>query len=183
MISIIKKSADTLFKLSETSLLITELQAGNYKIYFSQIELNSFIKNIADSVSKDYDIQINMVYGFNPLLIYYNTDSFLFNKLIYIILDNAVYHSLNNVNIRIIVNLLGFAISIEVIDSGKGFSDYILNHLFELFITEDVRHKSRGFGLGLATAKLIVEKLGGEISICNTESSNGKVNLVLQIQS
>jgi signal transduction histidine kinase len=56
---------------------------------------------------------------------------------------------------------------LEVIDTGPGIAPEQLGHIFKLFFTT----KSSGTGLGLATAKKIVERHGGTIAM---ESEIGK---------
>ena len=68
-------------------------------------------------------------------------------------------------------------ISFEVLDNGTGFSRLALNQLFEFFTADDIDFHSEGFGLGLATAKLIMDTLSGEIKIANRESGGASVKI------
>jgi len=183
LINLIKTSADTLFKLSETSLLITELQADNYKMTVKEIELNSFIKSLIPTLTKLHPSFMGFTLDIEPKQLNLITDSHLFHYLLLILLDNAIYHTKPNGMVKIVIRQNSNFLTIEITDKGNGFSDYILNNLFEFFITEDVKHKSRGLGLGLATAKLIMETLGGDIKISNTKSCNGQVTLSFNLQN
>jgi len=63
------------------------------------------------------------------------------------------------------------ALSFE--DNGSGFSDEVLDHLFEPYVTT----KTRGTGLGLAIVKKIVEEHNGEIRAQNTEQHHACIEL------
>jgi signal transduction histidine kinase len=61
----------------------------------------------------------------------------------------------------------GNGVTIELIDSGEGMDAETLSHIFEAFYST----KSGGSGLGLPTAKKIIEGHGGRISV---QSEPGK---------
>jgi len=58
-------------------------------------------------------------------------------------------------------------------DNGSGFSDQVLERLFEPYVTT----KTRGTGLGLAIVKKIVEEHNGQIRAQNTEQHHACVEL------
>ena len=58
-------------------------------------------------------------------------------------------------------------------DNGNGFSDEVLEHLFEPYVTT----KTRGTGLGLAIVKKIVEEHNGQIRAQNTEQHHACVEV------
>jgi nitrogen fixation/metabolism regulation signal transduction histidine kinase len=58
-------------------------------------------------------------------------------------------------------------------DNGSGFSDQVLERLFEPYVTT----KTRGTGLGLAIVKKIVEEHNGQIRAQNTEQHHACIEL------
>ena len=48
---------------------------------------------------------------------------------------------------------------LEIQDQGPGFSRKALKNIFELFSADNLQYKTEGFGIGLATAKLILNAL------------------------
>lgn len=64
-------------------------------------------------------------------------------------------------------------IEISFSDNGSGFSDEVLERLFEPYVTT----KTRGTGLGLAIVKKIVEEHNGQIRAQNTEQHHASIEL------
>jgi signal transduction histidine kinase len=83
------------------------------------------------------------------------------------LLANAVRHSPETGEVRIVVTRNGAMAEVAVIDQGEGFPDRLKERAFERFVrADDSRNReSGGTGLGLAIAKGIVEGHGGIIAI------------------
>ena len=62
-------------------------------------------------------------------------------------------------------------VQLEVSDNGPGFTDQILDHAFEPYVTT----KTSGTGLGLATIKKIVDEHGASVSAVNRRDAKGNV--------
>ncbi len=96
-----------------------------------------------------------------------------FEQLLLILLDNAVKYSQQNKQITICLKEEGKYVSISVTDQGIGIPRDELEKVFLRFYRVD-KARSRekgGVGLGLAIAKEIVDKYGGQITL---ESEVGK---------
>jgi|GEM_PF-1928004 len=68
-------------------------------------------------------------------------------------------------------------IVIYIEDTGSGIPEEVLQKIFEPFVT--TRRGKGGTGLGLAVAKSIIEKHGGEISISNKPSGGARASIIL----
>jgi len=110
----------------------------------------------------------------------YLTDIFIranresLEKLITILLDNALKYSPINTTVSLSIRKIKSHVNIEVRDQGIGIAGSDLPHIFERFYRADIsRSKTQtdGFGLGLAMAKQIVDVHKGEIKV---ESELGK---------
>jgi len=89
-------------------------------------------------------------------------------ELLTILLDNAIKYTLSKGWIKVIAKRDGKYASIEVADSGIGIAEDELPHIFDRFYRADKsRSKTNveGFGLGLASAKQIVESHHGTIDV------------------
>jgi PAS domain S-box-containing protein len=69
----------------------------------------------------------------------------------------------------------GNEVEVLVADNGPGFSDEILQHLFEPFHTT----KPKGLGLGLAICRSIIEAHGGELVAGNTNGRGATLKISL----
>lgn len=87
------------------------------------------------------------------------------------ILDNALKHSDEPVEIFIRTRVLNGAVAISIEDTGIGISQDLQERVFERFFRVDEAHSTRGFGLGLPITKRIVENFGGTVEL---ESQVGK---------
>jgi PAS domain S-box-containing protein len=70
----------------------------------------------------------------------------------------------------------GEEVEVSVADNGPGFSQEILEHLFEPFHTT----KPNGLGLGLAICRSIIEAHGGQLVAGNTNGRGATLTLSLQ---
>jgi two-component system sensor histidine kinase RegB len=64
---------------------------------------------------------------------------------------------------------------IRVADRGKGIPRTLLEHLGEPFVT--TKMPGHGLGLGVFTAKTLVERLGGELHVESTEGHGTVVRM------
>ena len=86
-------------------------------------------------------------------------------QLLAILFDNAFKNTteMGSVVVSCIRNKNHCEIMVE--NSGRGIAPEDLPHVFERFYTSDQARESNSFGLGLAIAKSIVERHGGNISV------------------
>ncbi|MDR0677400.1 MAG: hybrid sensor histidine kinase/response regulator [Holosporaceae bacterium] len=97
-----------------------------------------------------------------------------FSKAIYSILDNAVYAVISKfedvslMKIKVKTENDGSFIGISIYDNGNGIKQDIVDKVFNPFFT--TKPEGTGPGLGLSTAKEVVEDHGGVISVNSVEN-------------
>ena len=101
------------------------------------------------------------------------------------LLDNAIKFTPRGGKISISSQIIGKEVNIHVSDTGKGIPPSEQQRIFERFYQVDKARsggKLRGYGLGLAISKQIVEAHGGSLSIISAagEGSHFVVKLPLQ---
>lgn len=107
-----------------------------------------------------------------------NADSFHLSAAISNILDNAVKYCTSAPHVTVRLRRLpeGGAL-IEIQDNGIGIPSSQRRHIFEKYYripTGEVQNV-RGFGIGLYYSRLVVEKLGGNISVSDAPGGHGSV--------
>ena len=90
-------------------------------------------------------------------------DKTYFANIINNLIDNAIKYSGNNVNISI----EGNEEKITVSDNGIGIPEKSLPYIFDKFyrVPHGNRQDVRGYGIGLYYVKILVKKMGWEISV------------------
>ena len=66
----------------------------------------------------------------------------------------------------------GQDVEFYVSDTGSGISPEDLPNIFETYVSKDAETTQNGYGLGLPLSKIIIEKMGGTISV-NSELGKG----------
>jgi two-component system sensor histidine kinase/response regulator len=165
-----------LIKLSEISLLFTELQTVDHKLNMTEVQLPGIINaaiNTREIFDKNLQIELENINDSYSIF----GESRLVTACITIILDNAIKYSKENDIIIISVFTDVNNVTVQIKDEGPGFSKNALAKLFELFTADNLDYKTHGFGIGLATAKHIVELMGGTINIKNNETKGASVQM------
>lgn len=98
-------------------------------------------------------------------------DPLLFRRVLENLLENAIKYSPPRTEVALEVQDRGQEVLFAVKDQGPGITPQDLPHLFEIYYRGTDAEKERGFGLGLATVRRIIDAHGGRIWV---ESSPGK---------
>lgn len=81
------------------------------------------------------------------------------------LLDNAIRFTPSGGTVRVRTAASDGRAHLFVSDGGPGVDPDLLPRLFQEFAVADVDHHTQGHGLSLATARLIVEQHGGDLSV------------------
>ena len=115
-----------------------------------------------------------------------NVDEMHFTNVIFNLLDNAVKYRDPDKPLDLKVlsrDLPGERLEITIADNGIGIRREDLKKIFEKFfrVSTGNRHDVKGFGLGLAYVKKMVNELGGEISVESTINVGTKFIIILPL--
>lgn len=158
---------DQLRQLTENLLSLTRLQQSTEKIATQRLDLGEIIKSsikILAPQAKKKKIKIN----FKQTSINLIGEPQSLQKLITIILDNAIKYSLPGGNIKLEMYKTRRNACISISDKGYGIAKEDLPHIFDRFYRADQSRSkllNEGFGLGLSIAKKIVELHDGSIKV------------------
>lgn len=130
--------------------------------------LTALITRLVDFLEPTARAQGISIHWFPTELPALELDEELFDKVLLNLLLNAEDAMPDGGNLTIQVQLENGTVSIDIIDDGSGMPPEIVGKVFRPFVTT----KPNGHGLGLATAKKIVEAHQGQIEL-QTEANRG----------
>jgi two-component system sensor histidine kinase/response regulator len=169
-----------LVKLSEISLLFTEIKAKNYKIILKPLSLKHSINQILEVFRKDRD-RITVLHSMPDESLFIKADQRLMNTCLELVIDNALKYTPEDCKVVIRTFREDSLTGVEVLDEGPGFTTKALESLYELFTADNLRYHSHGFGVGLATAKIILDTLSAKLEISNLPDKGAAVRMVFGI--
>lgn len=169
----IKYESDRMNKLITNLLDLSKLENGINKQLYKNENISKIVNKICltfESVAYEKSVGIDTDIDDN---INYKCIKEDIEKLISILIDNAIKHSYKDTNIKVIMHKKKNSINIEVINSGDAIKKEDEEKIFERFYRVDKsRNRSDNrYGLGLAIAKSIVINHNGSIEAI---SSSGK---------
>ena len=167
-----------LVQLAEISLLFTEIRAENYKLNLEEINLNEFILSLSRQIETH---QRKIILDLSESQILIKSDQKLLTTCVNLIVENAIKFSPDLSLITIKTLKSDNKALLEIQDQGPGFSRKALKNIFELFSADNLQYKTEGFGIGLATAKLILNALSAELKIFNLPGAGASVQIVFPL--
>ena len=165
---IILENNNRLLHLVNELLDFSKIEANMVNFDLKPIEVNDLCKTLYETFFLRFPPEIQFI---NESL---DTEYYIFadkNRTIQVIsnlLDNALKHTKSG-SIRLGYKLNTENIEIYVADTGNGISSEQLDSIFNRFVKAN--ENVQGAGLGLSICKMLVEKMGGNISV---ESELGK---------
>jgi Tfp pilus assembly protein PilZ len=152
--------------LVDEMLSISKIESGRFKLHFSLVNLNDLLKDSSDFFKKlAKKKSIRLQYLLPKKQIYLFIDVERLHRVISNLIDNAIKFTNPGGKIKVEVKILEAKVRVGIIDTGIGISKSDLPKLFNKFvqISSPKGIERKGVGLGLAIAKELVEKHGGEI--------------------
>ncbi|MEA2176556.1 MAG: hypothetical protein QOD00_4148 [Blastocatellia bacterium] len=167
----IADSADKLLRMVEDTLDLARIDAERFPVYMDTVVFDDVCRRAISSVrltaeAKGLDIKLHLPDDM-PII---RTDPERVRQILTNLLSNAVkFTDSGYVQISIEPVEAG-SVQINVMDTGIGFDTASFPHIFEEFRQADTSNTRQhgGSGLGLAVAKRLVQKLGGNIGVVST---------------
>jgi signal transduction histidine kinase len=165
----IKRNADKMIRLTDDLLFIEKLEGGTINFEPEEINLYETVDECIDGIRESAtskNMRIENACG-NLIL---RTDKKRFDQILLNFLSNAVKYAGNDTVVEVKSQTRADSVQISVLDQGPGLSkkdqDSVFDRYYQVTGTE-----SKGFGIGLAIVKALVEGQGGKVGL---ESVQGK---------
>ncbi len=133
--------------------------------------------SVMDEVRKLIPIPAEFTFGVHNREFELYAPQYMLMQVLLNLCTNAIkYNDKWHGEVQVAVKDNGASYSFSVTDNGRGINEEDHKRIFELFSTlgQQDRFNNRGSGVGLATAKRLVQKMGGDIEI-NSEPGKGSI--------
>ncbi len=178
--SIITYENEKLKQLVELALHIAAFEKNEIPLSFNQHNMHDLLKDVEIRFKVQTDAKhICVKNEFLAKKYFVKSDKFHLHLAIANLIDNAIKYSDANTNIVVKTNNKNEFLVIEIIDEGIGIDSSFHQKIFDKFFrvpTGNI-HDIKGFGLGLAYSKKIIEMHNGKISV-ESEKDKGSVFII-----
>lgn len=161
-----KHDIKALSSLIDDLFELAQLDAGGLRLDVQPNSLSDLISDTLESFSaRAHEMGIKLTGEIDENVDPVRMDVSRIGRVLNNLLTNALQHTPAKGEVHLCARSADGTIEVEVRDTGEGFSEEDLPHLFERFYRgEKSRNKATGgVGLGLAIAKGLVEAHGGKI--------------------
>lgn len=164
-LSTAEKNVDKILELVGKLLEIEKLESGNLELSRTEVKLNDLIAQSLESTSQFAEAhKVELESSKTDLKV--NADSLYIGNVLTNLISNAIKLSPEKTKVKIEAKDLGEMAEVSIIDQGPGVPLRMQSQIFEKYQQANTkRDRAKGFGLGLAICKSIIELHGGTIGV------------------
>ena len=179
---IVESNNQRLSSLINEILDLSRVESGEIQIKKDMTDINLLCENIKQLFKFRCPDPVKLEFEKPIMTVMMNTDA---NRLIQVfsnLISNALKHTTMGsitYGFRVINEMK--EIEFFVKDTGSGIEPEFIDQIFNAYASQDAEQQ-KGYGLGLALCKIIVEKLGGTISVESTVNIGSTFTFVLPFE-
>jgi len=178
-----KQETDRLIELSENLLFLARADQGRQAIEFEKVDITDLIGSIIASLqaeSTKKEIAIHFQPEEEPTFV--QGQPAMLRRLFFNLIDNAIRYTPSQGEIWISLSTGKQYVEVEVRDTGVGIPPEDQEKIFDRFYRVDPsRSRTKGYGLGLAICKSIVELHHGRITVCSALRKGSTFTVILPL--
>ena len=179
-LEIITKEAAKLESLVDDFLEFSRLETGSLCLNFSTTSLDKELEEIFETYQiRAAQYGVNLELQVDEILPVVEVDAQRLRRVFCNLLDNAIKFSRKAGTVVMSAREKEHEVMISVADNGVGIDAKDLPYIFDIFHRGRSIGKREGHGLGLATAKIIVEGHGGRILVASQVNEGSIFTLFL----
>ena len=179
---IIESNNSRLLALIDDILDLSRVEAGELSIKKSMTDLNDLCKSLRNIFKFRCPDSVQLIWNQPNMKVTLNTDQNRLTQVFSNLISNALKHTSRG-SITYGYQLIndGTEVSFYVSDTGSGIDPADVNRIFDTYVSRDAEVQ-KGYGLGLALCRTIVEKLEGHISVQSRLGEGSTFRFVLPFE-
>ncbi len=164
-LEIIESNNSRLSSLVNEILDLSRVESGEMIIKKNPTDIGNLLNDIKQLFKFRCPETVNLVVSKLDIPVIMNTDENRLTQVFSNLISNALKHTTKGViSFGYTIKEDGQTIEFFVKDTGSGIAPDFIEHIFDTYVSKDA-DQQKGFGLGLALCKIIVEKMEGNIRV------------------
>lgn len=186
LIDISLKNSDKLESLVNDILDIEKLKSGNIGLDLSFYKIVPFLREAIDhsqGYADKFKVYLSLDISNTSPNIHVRVDKLRLHQVMANLLSNAIKFSPSGGLVKVLVEVDGDFVRVNVIDQGQGVSEDFKPQIFQRFAQADSsdRRQQGGTGLGLNICKTLIERMNGRIDFVSTHAQGSTFFIELPI--
>lgn len=178
---LINKNCDYLLALISDILDLSRIEAGTMEYHFTSFSLRQFLSDFYQNHKHAIPegVEFNLLLPTEDTLI--ESDILRLRQVLDNLLNNAKkFTNKGHIDLGYTLSSDGKSVRLFMSDTGRGIPNDQLEKIFERFYKVDTF--VQGVGLGLSICKIIIEQLGGTISVSSRHQESSRFTLRLPLR-
>ena len=157
--------AERMKELTEKLLDLAKSDSEEAPIELSSINISEVIGSlILQYEAVAFEKEITLLHNIEKEA-FITTNKTCFVGILQVLLDNAIKYSPVKENISISLSTIGKRITFSINNKGLVIPEDMQQSIFERFVRGDKARSTKGYGLGLAIARSLSDKINGQLSV------------------
>jgi len=178
-------SSERMVHLINDFLNVSRVQTGKFMIDRHAVDVVRMVRQEVHSLettAESRDLRFKLELPPKPLIM--DIDEGKIRQVMMNFIDNALYYSTHDTEIRVSVRIFPNEVRFEVVDHGIGVPVAQQPHLFTKFFRADNARTQRpdGTGVGLYLAKMVVDGHGGKLIFASKEGQGSTFGFTLPLK-
>jgi CheY-like chemotaxis protein/nitrogen-specific signal transduction histidine kinase len=162
---IIESNNSRLLSLVNEILDLSRVESGEIEIKKAPTDLGNLMTSIQQIFKFRCPETVKFTFSKPEMTVVMNTDENRLTQVFSNLISNALKHTTKGaITYGFQVSDDGQHIEFFVKDTGSGIDPSFIDHIFDAYASKDAQQQ-KGYGLGLALCKIIVEKMEGKIRV------------------
>jgi signal transduction histidine kinase len=178
-------SSERMVHLINDFLNVSRVQTGKFMIERHKVDMAKLLRQevrALQSTAESRDMRLILELPSVPVVI--NVDEGKIRQVVMNFIDNALFYSRPDTDIRVTLQATSKDVRVQVIDQGIGVPVSQQSHLFAKFFRADNARMQRpdGTGVGLYLAKMVIDGHGGKILFASKENVGSTFGFALPLE-